>query len=83
MTDTKIKLDDVIRADVPRDPFWWTDGDHQKVLPTTAKGAAKATILKRWPPATASRCRSTNTGAATSTSCLPATIRTNGIPIGT
>ena len=32
MTDTKIKLDDVIRADVPRDPFWWTDGDHQKVF---------------------------------------------------
>ena len=32
MTDTKIKLDDVIRADVPRDPFWWTDGDQQKVF---------------------------------------------------
>jgi len=32
MTDTKIKLDDVIRADVPRDPYWWTDGDHQKVF---------------------------------------------------
>ena len=32
MTDTKIKLDDVIRADVPRDPFWWTDGDHRKVF---------------------------------------------------
>lgn len=32
MTDTKIKLDDVIRADVPRDPFWWTNDDHQKVF---------------------------------------------------
>ena len=33
MTDTKIKLDDVIRA-APEcnDPFWWTNDDHQKVF---------------------------------------------------
>ena len=33
MTDTKIKLEDVIRA-APEcsDPFWWTDEDHERVF---------------------------------------------------